>query len=127
MKKNFFILMAFAAIAMFSSCNNGNSFHANYTEIVLTPGESVKVELSGYLNGSRPFITYATYLDPEYGNAYGPVYGVVDSAFVVSNIKRHSLEVTGYKVGCDTLAIHYGIGIFNNGEYVAIPVTCVEK
>lgn len=120
-------MMALVAIAMFSSCNSGNSIHANYTEIVLTPGESVKVELLGNQDGYRPFITYASYLDPEYGNAYGPVYGVVDSAFVVSNIKRHSLEVTGYKIGCDTLAIHYGIGIFNNGEYVAIPITCVEK
>jgi len=127
MKKNFFIALAMVAVAMLSSCNGGNTIHANYSEIVLTPGETVTVELDGDLNGYKPAITNVTYMDPEYGDDYGPVYGVVDSAFVVSNIKRRSVDVTGYKIGCDTLKINYGAGMFNNGAFVSIPVSCIEK
>jgi len=111
MRKHLFIILAIAAAAMLSSCCASHP-HANYTAIDLAPGETVKVVVSGCWVQSAGYLSNQTQ---------------VDSAFVVSSLHRHSVEVTGCKLGCDTLEIMYGTGIFVNGERFVIPVTCVER
>ena len=113
MKRNFIIIMAIAAMfTALTSCEKNSPVVANFSSIVLTPGESVQVEISG---GSASVNVSSTQWAHE-----------SDSIFSISDFKRHSLFVTGNNEGTDTLKIYYNQGIHANGEFIAIPVS-VDK
>lgn len=111
MKRNFLFTLAIAALfTTFTSCEKNNTVKANYDYIVVAPGESAQVEISGgTINVSSTQWAHES-----------------DSIFSISDFKRHSLFVTGNNEGTDTLKIYYNQGIHANGEFIAIPV-CVDK
>lgn len=113
MKRNFLIIMAIAAMfTALTSCEKNSPVVANFSSIVLTPGESVQVEISG---GSASVNVSSTQWAHE-----------SDSIFSLSDFKKHSVVVTGNNVGKDTLRLFYNQGIHANGEFLSIPVS-VEK
>ena len=113
MKRIFLFTLAIAALfTTFTSCEKNNTVKANYDYIVVAPGESAQVEISG---GSASINVSGTQWAHE-----------SDSIFSLSDFKRHSIFVTGNNEGTDTLKIYYNQGIHANGEFIAIPV-CVDK
>ena len=113
MKCYFFIIMAMAAIfTTLTSCERNNKVVANYDSIVLAPGESVQVKISG---GSARISSSTTQMVHEN-----------DSIFSLSDFKRHSVVVTGNNEGKDTLRLFYLRSIYANGEFLIIPIS-VEK
>lgn len=107
MKKHLFPVVLTALLATFTSCEKNNTVKANYDYIVVAPGESAQVEISGgSINVSSTQWAHES-----------------DSIFTISDFKRHSLFVTGKNEGIDTLKIYYNQGIHANGEFIAIPVS----
>lgn len=113
MKKVFSVILGILSLAViFTSCEKNSPVVANFSSIVLTPGESVQVEISG---GSASVNVSGTQWAHE-----------SDSIFSLSDFKKHSVVVTGNNVGKDTLRLFYNQGTHANGEFLSIPVS-VEK